>query len=540
MRPAPGAEKAVRTAEVADVEVTGVAKHESHARGQLVPFTVLAIAAEASVTVPPGPASDRDVFFSVALLVITAVLYAIASRPPLRRAAVAVPLCYVASILMLILGAGGATTGIGLIILLPVLWAALNLELVESMVVVLAVVAAEWITTVTPLVVTNTIRTRRELSFLFIGILIVVTVHELRTRIRRSNRLRDTHDEELRLTIRELSEQTRVAAVLDDLVDGLSFCDVVEEAYEVIDYALRQIFVDGGTMSVLNRLNDTLEPKCSWPASQGGDVAFSPALCFAIQYGQPYGSQPELPRCSHFDSSLTAETQCHPLLISQEVVGLLSVLIPDDSEKKYFDVADRYRRYARLIGDQISIWLSNFRLRESLKNLSIRDPLTNLFNRRFMIETLHREITITTRSHDEISIMQIDIDKFKEFNDSFGHDVGDAVLVAVADVMLGVFRESDVPCRSGGEEFTLILPRCSWEIANIRALELQARVATISIKVPENQVRPKAPTLSIGIATSPEHGVTGDVLLRAADAAMYCAKATGRNRIVRASVSTHL
>jgi diguanylate cyclase (GGDEF)-like protein len=154
-----------------------------------------------------------------------------------------------------------------------------------------------------------------------------------------------------------------------------------------------------------------------------------------------------------------------------------------------------------------------------------------------MIETLHREMTITTRSHDEISIMQIDIDNFKEFNDSFGHDVGDAVLVAVADVMLSVFRESDVPCRSGGEEFTLILPRCSWEIANLRAIELQALVATIVIEVPENQVKPRAPTLSIGIATSPEHGMTGDVLLRAADAAMYCAKATGRNRIVRASVT---
>jgi diguanylate cyclase (GGDEF)-like protein len=528
---------AVRTADVADVDFKGVVKRGGHVPARVVPFAVLAIAAEASVALPPGPTSDRDVFFSVVLLGLSAVLYIVAARPRFHRVAVAIPLSYIASVLMLVLGSGGSTTGIGLIILLPVIWAALNVELIESLIVVIAMVSAEWVTTVTPIAVTNTIRARRELSFLLIGILIVVSIHELRSRIQRSNLVRDVHNEELSVTILELSEQTRIAAVLDDLVDGLSFCNVVEEAYEVIEFAVRQIFVDGGSINVLNRSSENLETKCAWPVPRGGESPFPPSSCIAIVNGQPYGSQPALPRCGHFPKSLTAATQCHPLLINQEVVGLLSVLIPDDSEKKYFDVVEQYRRYARLIGDQISIWLSNFRLRESLNNLSIRDPLTNLFNRRFMIETLHREMTITTRSHDEISIMQIDIDNFKEFNDSFGHDVGDAVLVAVADVMLSVFRESDVPCRSGGEEFTLILPRCSWEIANLRAIELQALVATIVIEVPENQVKPRAPTLSIGIATSPEHGMTGDVLLRAADAAMYCAKATGRNRIVRASVT---
>jgi len=534
---APGAETAVRTADVADVDFTGVASMGRHVQVGIVPFAVLAIAAEASMALPPGPTSNRDVWFSAALLGLTAVLYAVAVRPRFRRVAVAVAMSYVASALMLVLGAGGFSTGINLIVFLPVIWAALNLELFETVAVIAAVVAAEWVTTVTPLVLTNVVRARHELSFLLISVVMAISIHELRRLIQRSNLVRDDHDEQLKVTILELSEQTRIAAVLDDLVDGLSFCNVVEEAYEVIEFAVRQIFVDGGSINVLNRSSENLETKCAWPVARGGETPFPPSSCIAIVNRQPYGSQPELPRCSHFPSTLTAATQCHPLLINQEVVGLLSVLMPEDSEKKYFDVVEQYRRYARLIGDQISIWLSNFRLGESLKNLSIRDPLTNLFNRRFMIETLHREMTITTRSHDEISIMQIDIDNFKEFNDSFGHDVGDAVLVAVADVMLSVFRESDVPCRSGGEEFTLILPRCSWEIANLRAIELQALVATIVIEVPENQVKPRAPTLSIGIATSPEHGMTGDVLLRAADAAMYCAKATGRNRIVRASVT---
>jgi diguanylate cyclase (GGDEF)-like protein len=101
--------------------------------------------------------------------------------------------------------------------------------------------------------------------------------------------------------------------------------------------------------------------------------------------------------------------------------------------------------------------------------------------------------------------------------------------------MLGLFRESDVPCRSGGEEFTLILPRCSWDIANIRAMELQTRVAAMAIATSDSAPL-TPPTLSIGIATSPEHGLSGEELLRGADMALYAAKSSGRNRIVRAAV----
>jgi diguanylate cyclase (GGDEF)-like protein len=152
-----------------------------------------------------------------------------------------------------------------------------------------------------------------------------------------------------------------------------------------------------------------------------------------------------------------------------------------------------------------------------------------------MEETLTREMSITNRSHDHTSVIQMDIDHFKEFNDNYGHEVGDSILRAVADVMLALFRDSDVPCRSGGEEFTLILPRCTFEIAHARALELQTLVSQIVIPMNSDQPSPAPPTLSIGIATSPEHGVTGDELRRGADKALYHAKETGRNRIVMAA-----
>jgi diguanylate cyclase (GGDEF)-like protein len=512
----------------------------SRAISGIVPYAILALASELSLLLPPGPTSDRDAYLSVALLAIAAGLYFMTPRLVPRRYELAVPLCYLVSVLMLILGAGGSSAGIGLVVLLPIVWASLNLDFWESMVTVVAVALVELVTTYSPLDLTAAVRFRREVSFLFVGALIVFAIQELRQRVQRSSELRDSHEASQGSTITQLNEQKRVNAVVNDLIDMLNFCDTVEEAYEVFDYAARQIFVDGGAIYILNPNNRQMESKCSWPGRDATMMSFPMELCLAIDLGQPFASDSSVDRCAHFPNDEPSFSYCYPLLINREVVGLLVCLVPSGAVSLPRDTTASYRQHARVIGDQVSIWLANFKLRETLKNLSIRDPLTNLFNRRFMIETLHREMAITTRSHEQTSVIQIDIDNFKDFNDSFGHEVGDSVLRAVSDVMFGLFRESDVPCRSGGEEFTLILPRCSWDIANVRAVELQARVAVMNIAVPENQVRPNPPTLSIGIATSPEHGLSSEELLRGADSAMYVAKNSGRNRIESAVLVEHV
>jgi diguanylate cyclase (GGDEF)-like protein len=337
--------------------------------------------------------------------------------------------------------------------------------------------------------------------------------------------------------ISELDEQNQATSILSNLVDMLHFCDVVDEAYEVFDFAAQQLFPVGGSMEFLEDATGVMRAQCVWGDRTTWDAVSSNG-CIAIENAQPYESKSGLPRCDHLRGVETLHTLCHPLIIQREVVGLLSITVPSGSNLDSVSVDSAHlRQYARLLGDQISIWLANFKLRESLNYLAIRDPLTNLFNRRFMVETLDREMAITTRSHDQTSIIQVDIDHFKSFNDLYGHQVGDTVLRNVAAVMLGLFRESDVPCRSGGEEFTLILPRCSWEIANVRAIELQARVAAMAVPVTSHRPPLKPPTLSIGIATSPEHGVSGEELLRGADVALYAAKSSGRNRIVRAEIS---
>jgi diguanylate cyclase (GGDEF)-like protein len=347
---------------------------------------------------------------------------------------------------------------------------------------------------------------------------------------------RKTLNEEMRVTIGALQETLRCASVLGHLVDMLNSCNSREEAYEVIDLAARSVFATGGSVSAFDASKNQLETKCAWGNFPRDHQPFSTDECWALRRGHDHESmEGEIP-CEHLRDGGDVHTICRPLLAQGEIMGVLTISVPDSELPSVSDVGviDPLRQTALMFGEHISIWMANFNLRENLRHQSIRDPLTNLFNRRFMEETLTREISKAARTLDEISVIQIDIDNFKDFNDEHGHAVGDSTLRAISEVILSKFRGSDVPCRSGGEEFTLLLPKCSWENAFSRCLELQQLVAQLRISTPMSPLLLQPPTLSIGVATSPEHGFTNETLLRSADLALYAAKSAGRNRISRA------
>jgi diguanylate cyclase (GGDEF)-like protein len=498
-----------------------------------LPFLALALTAELSLALPPGPASTTDTIISLVLLCLTAMSFLLPWHALPDGVDIIIPLLYVGSALALILAAGGSSTGVGLIVLLPILWAALNIELWQSLLVVIAVVVVEYVTTYLPDDLSDSVRIRRVVSWLAIGALMAYVIHDIRARIARISAQREQVNVEMAVTISQLNERNRATSILSSFVERLSFCDVIDEAYRVISSSADDMFQVGGAISILGGPDSQLSTKCHWRDFDIGTQPFGIDDCLAMKQGSPFESRLEGPRCAHLDGASAPFVLCQPLHIKNEKIGVLTVSLSHGREQSRD--AELIRQYADLLSDQISIWMANFNLRESLKNLSIRDPLTNLYNRRFMLETLNREMSITARNDEHTSIIQMDVDHFKLFNDSFGHEVGDSVLQAVADVMMRLFRDSDVPCRSGGEEFTMILPRCSWETANARAAELQTRVSRILIPAIDADVAPKPPTLSIGIATSPEHGITSKDLLRAADKALYAAKAEGRDRIVKAS-----
>lgn len=170
---------------------------------------------------------------------------------------------------------------------------------------------------------------------------------------------------------------------------------------------------------------------------------------------------------------------------------------------------------------------------EGLRVQSLRDPLTNLFNRRYMEESLDREIVRAERGESHLGVIMIDVDRFKEVNDTLGHEGGDAVLRRLASYLQSSIRGGDIACRYGGEEFILILPDAALDVTRERADRLR-------LAVKDNQLTFRgrslpAPTLSLGVAVFPTDGQTRDSLLRAADAALYAAKSSGRDRVVAAS-----
>ncbi len=184
---------------------------------------------------------------------------------------------------------------------------------------------------------------------------------------------------------------------------------------------------------------------------------------------------------------------------------------------------------AKTLADAIGLSLANLRLRERLRQQSIVDVLTGLFNRRYMEETLEREVRRCARAHQPLSVMMMDLDHFKEFNDRHGHAAGDILLSELGVFLRSHVRLEDVACRYGGEEFTLIFPDSSLESTAQRADLIRLGIESLRVEYGGGVIGPV--TISIGVAAFPEHGIDGAEVLRCADEALYRAKREGRNRI---------
>jgi diguanylate cyclase (GGDEF)-like protein len=212
-----------------------------------------------------------------------------------------------------------------------------------------------------------------------------------------------------------------------------------------------------------------------------------------------------------------------PMTASGECIGMFHIEWPMEVETN-----QEVQVLALSVPEHLSLALSNIKLRESLRHQSIRDPLTGVFNRRYMEETLDTEIPRAYRKNSKVGIMMLDIDHFKRFNDSFGHEAGDLVLLRLSTLLQSKIRGEDIICRFGGEEFVLILPDAKTDTLKQRAEDI--RESVMKMKLEYNGVSLGAVTVSIGIAIFPNNGLTGEEVLLSADKALYIAKSEGRNR----------
>jgi diguanylate cyclase (GGDEF)-like protein/PAS domain S-box-containing protein len=366
---------------------------------------------------------------------------------------------------------------------------------------------------------------------------IVGIAEDITVRKQEEAALRAAH-QKLHVALRESEQRAKEASKLTELVDILQSCQSVEEAYQIAGGALPRILTsESGALCIISASRNIVETVATWGQGSTTEKTFGPDYCWALRRGKIHSVEDSSSpmRCGHVHSSVGGYA-CVPLAAHGETLGVLYIekatrssipagLLPEDQ-------MEALRRQGTAIGERISLALATLRLREVLRVQSIRDPLTGLFNRRYMEESLERELRRAERNGQSVSFIMLDIDHFKHFNDTFGHQAGDALLRALGDLVGGRTRGQDVACRFGGEEFSLILAGATREAAHKRAELLREEVKQLST-THGGQLLGKI-TLSFGVAAYPGDGRTAEELVRAADQALYRAKAAGRDRIVLA------
>jgi diguanylate cyclase (GGDEF)-like protein len=313
--------------------------------------------------------------------------------------------------------------------------------------------------------------------------------------------------------------------------DFLQSCTTEAEAYAVISGIVTQLFPGhSGAVFVLNASRDLLEATATWGPLPPAKRVFPPEECWANRRGQVHLAAGREQRCIHVAGDERVST-CLPLLAQGETLGILHLLDDAPAASNADDLRTAQSgTLAKILADSIGLGIANLKLRESMRNLSIRDPLTGLFNRRYMEEGLALELHRSRRNAAQLAVIMVDIDHFKRFNDSFGHDGGDAVLRALGKFLRKHVRGSDIACRYGGEEFALILSPSTAAGALARAEKIRANAARLDVRHAGQDLG--AITLSLGVAMFPDHATEAMALVKAADVALYQAKSGGRNRVV--------
>jgi len=330
---------------------------------------------------------------------------------------------------------------------------------------------------------------------------------------------------DLQRIVGQMAQRARSGQLHRELNERLHACQSIDEAAHIVAAMSAPLF-DGhaGRISLINPSRNLADELAQWgsPAPSGSGV-FAPDECWALRRGRVHVDQAAMPdvRCAH---SAEMRQICVPLMSQEGAVGVLVLDAPDERS----DEADLISRLGD-IADIIAAAVAALRLRERLRQQSIRDVLTGLYNRRFLEEAMERELARAQRAGLPLSVLMLDVDHFKRFNDTYGHDVGDRVLQCVGRVLGQRVRVSDIACRYGGEEFTVLMPEAPPAAARERAEQLRQAIETESANFD-----PRIPgpiTVSVGVATTPPYPAQPEALLGAADHALYEAKRAGRNRV---------
>ncbi|MCK9197091.1 MAG: GGDEF domain-containing protein [Syntrophales bacterium] len=331
-------------------------------------------------------------------------------------------------------------------------------------------------------------------------------------------------------------------------------CLTQEEARVVAARFLPQLFPgETGALFVRHSAQDIYDPIVFWGEERQWQ-SFSGQDCWSLRRRRIHivREDKDQPPCPHADHDPERWISlCIPMTAREDILGVFHLLVPvravgsrQGGEGEWADGQDGRRegartdsgdtlagkrRLAALAADLLTLLLVNLRLRKQIDDLSVRDALTGCFNRRYLEETLARELKSSQRTGRQLAVILMDIDHFGQFTEVFGHGASGLVLRDLGNFLRENIRDVDVPCRYGADEFALLLPDTSLATCRLRAEHLHAMIRDLSLQ--DGHAHMRRITLSIGIAAYPDQGETMCDLMEAVKTALKNAKQTGRDRI---------
>lgn len=337
----------------------------------------------------------------------------------------------------------------------------------------------------------------------------------------------ETRAREILISERARQDEAQRLATLDE---WLQSCKSLQELFMIVQsFMEKMLHGSRGELYIYSTSRDVLDGVCHWGGSTPHKHIVADS-CWSLRRGRAYEYTPDglcFP-CDHAASE-KQDYICVPIVAHGDTVGMMHLAFALEGENPA--TLEQNGVFARRCGEHISMAIANVKLRDELRDQSIRDPLTGLFNRRYFMDAIQKEINLSDRKECGFGLISFDADKFKLFNDNHGHDAGDAVLRHIGERLRDIMRNEEVSCRVGGEEFAVICPEATLD--ETYALADKLRMAIEEVEVSHLGSRLPRVTISCGLAVYPDNGSSEEELMRIADSALYEAKETGRNRVCR-------
>ncbi|ANW24376.1 diguanylate cyclase [Vibrio coralliilyticus] len=326
-----------------------------------------------------------------------------------------------------------------------------------------------------------------------------------------------------------IRQRTNEIELMHRLANMLAACNNMVEAQKIVSDVLPRILGNvNGSVSLMRASRNQLVTQLDWGEEWPGSRSFAPDECWSLRKGRVYQSNDEFHTlsCEHMDNVGDNQTLCIPLTAHGNTIGIMHLYF-GSSEIEIDEITEQL---AFSVAEHLGLALANLSLQEKLRSQALSDPLTGLFNRRFFEQKLTEHAMNSATSEQPLSLLMLDLDHFKRFNDNFGHDAGDFVLKEISGLLKRSVGDDEIACRLGGEELAVLLPQSNMKQATEFANSLCEAVRSLHLEHKGLSLGQLG--VSIGVSTYPKPSSDMESLVKMADQALYMAKELGRSRVV--------